>query len=61
MDADKQFESLIQLRNTSKPYKLACLKHIGNLIGFLVILGLEIVMNQAHDKYHIAYLKSFLN
>ncbi len=36
MGADKQFESLVQLINTSKPIKIGVLKYIGNLIGLLL-------------------------
>lgn len=36
MGADKQFESLVQLINTSKPIKWVCSKYIGNLMDLLI-------------------------
>ncbi len=38
MGADKQFESLVQLRNTSKPIKIGLLKNINNFtrLAYLV-------------------------
>ncbi len=40
MGGDSQFESLVQLINTSKPLKLGCLKIETNLLrlAFLVVL-----------------------
>ena len=35
MGVDEQFESLVQLRNTSKPLQLVCSKILTNLCGLL--------------------------